>query len=111
MAEIIDRDLNFVREVWERDKAVKFFKARGEIYKAELVETIPNNEEVSIYRQGDWIDLCRGPHLPSTGKLGKHFKLMKLAGAYWRGDSNNEMLQRIYGTCLLYTSPSPRDRG
>jgi threonyl-tRNA synthetase len=98
MAEIVDRDLEFVREVWDREVAIKFFKEKGEAYKAELIEAIPEGEEVSIYRQGDWIDLCRGPHLPSTGKLGKHFKLMKLAGAYWRGDSNNEMLQRIYGT-------------
>jgi threonyl-tRNA synthetase len=98
MAEIVDRDLEFVREIWDREVAIKFFKEKGEAYKAELIEAIPEGEEVSIYRQGDWIDLCRGPHLPSTGKLGKHFKLMKLAGAYWRGDSNNEMLQRIYGT-------------
>ena len=98
MADIVDRDLLFIREVWERDEAIRFFKDKGENYKAELVEAIPPGEEVSIYKQGDWVDLCRGPHLPSTGKLGKHFKLMKLAGAYWRGDSNNEMLQRIYGT-------------
>jgi threonyl-tRNA synthetase len=98
MAEIIDRDLEFIREIWERDEAIKFFKNKGEVYKAELIEAIPSAEEVSIYKQGDWIDLCRGPHLPSTGKLGKHFKLMKLAGAYWRGNSDNEMLQRIYGT-------------
>ena len=98
MAEIIDRDLEFIREIWERDEAIKFFKNKGEVYKAELIEAIPSGEEVSIYKQGDWIDLCRGPHLPSTGKLGKHFKLMKLAGAYWRGNSDNEMLQRIYGT-------------
>ena len=98
MADIVDRDLQFIREVWERDEAIRFFKDKGENYKAELVEAIPPGEEVSIYKQGDWVDLCRGPHLPSTGKLGKHFKLMKLAGAYWRGDSNNEMLQRIYGT-------------
>ena len=98
MADIVDRDLLFIREVWERDEAIRFFKDKGENYKAELVEAIPPGEEVSIYKQGDWVDLCRGPHLPSTGKLGKHFKLMKLAGAYWRGDSDNEMLQRIYGT-------------
>jgi len=98
MADIVDRDLHFIREVWERDEAIRFFKDKGENYKAELVEAIPPGEEVSIYKQGDWVDLCRGPHLPSTGKLGKHFKLMKLAGAYWRGDSDNEMLQRIYGT-------------
>ena len=98
MKEIVDRDLKFTREIWGRDDAIKFFTEKGEIYKAELIGDIPANEEVSIYRQGDWIDLCRGPHLPSTGKLGKHFKLMKLAGAYWRGNSDNEMLQRIYGT-------------
>ncbi len=98
MAEIVDRDLEFFREVWNRDEAIEFFKAKGEAYKAELIEAIPASDDVSIYRQGDWVDLCRGPHLPSTGKLGKHFKLMKLAGAYWRGNSDNEMLQRIYGT-------------
>ncbi|HJO86301.1 MAG TPA: threonine--tRNA ligase, partial [Rhodospirillales bacterium] len=98
MAEIVDQDLEFFREVWDRDEAIEFFKAKGEAYKAELIEAIPAGDDVSIYRQGDWVDLCRGPHLPSTGKLGKHFKLMKLAGAYWRGNSDNEMLQRIYGT-------------
>jgi threonyl-tRNA synthetase len=98
MGEIVDRDLKFTREVWDRDDAIKFFKDKGEDYKAELIEAIPAGEDVSIYSQGDWTDLCRGPHLPSTGKLGKHFKLMKLAGAYWRGNSDNEMLQRIYGT-------------
>ena len=98
MAEIVDRDLEFFREVWDRDEAIEFFKAKGEAYKAELIEAIPAGDDVLIYRQGDWVDLCRGPHLPSTGKLGKHFKLMKLAGAYWRGNSDNEMLQRIYGT-------------
>ncbi len=98
MAEIIDRDLEFVREIWGRDEAIKFFMNKGENYKAKLIEDIPSGEEISIYKQGDWIDLCRGPHLPSTGKISKHFKLMKLAGAYWRGDSDNEMLQRIYGT-------------
>jgi threonyl-tRNA synthetase len=98
MTEIIERDLEFVREVWDRDKAIDYFKSAGEEYKAELVAAIPEGEDVSIYRQGDWTDLCRGPHLPSTGKLPKAFKLMKLAGAYWRGDSNNAMLQRIYGT-------------
>ena len=93
MTEIIERDLEFVREVWDRDKAITYFKSAGEDYKAELVAAIPDGEEVSIYRQGDWTDLCRGPHLPSTGKLPKAFKLMKLAGAYWRGDSKNAMLQ------------------
>jgi len=98
MMSIVDSDLKFIREVWSRDKAIKFFNDKGEVYKAELIEAIPMNEDVTIYKQGEWTDLCRGPHLPSTGKLGKNFKLMKLAGAYWRGDSNNEMLQRIYGT-------------
>ena len=99
MAEIVDRDLPFVREVWDRDDAVKLFEEKGETYKAELIRDLPMDEVVTLYRQGDWVDLCRGPHLPSTGKLGKHFKLMKLAGAYWRGNSDNAMLQRIYGTC------------
>ena len=99
MREIVDRDEPITREVWERDKAVAFFRLIGEEYKAEIIASIPAGQEVSIYGQGQWQDLCRGPHLPSTGKLGKAFKLTKLAGAYWRGDSNNEMLQRIYGTC------------
>ncbi len=97
MAEIAKRDLPVQREVWPRDKAVDFFKGIGEHYKAEIIASIPAGEDVSLYRQGDFIDLCRGPHVPSTGKL-KVFKLMKLAGAYWRGDSKNEMLQRVYGT-------------
>ncbi len=99
MREIVDRNEPIVREVWDRSDAIRFFKDQGEHYKAEIIEAIPAGEPVSLYRQGDFIDLCRGPHLPSTGKLGKAFKLMKLAGAYWRGDSKNEMLQRIYGTC------------
>ena len=98
MKEIVDRDEITKREVWDRDKAIKHFKKKGEHYKAELIESIPENEEVSIYFHGEWHDLCRGPHLSSTGKIGKYFKLMKVSGAYWRGDSNNEMLQRIYGT-------------
>ena len=98
MKEIVDRDVVTKREVWSRDKAIEHFKKKGEIYKAELIETIPQDEEVSIYFHGDWHDLCRGPHLLSTGKIGKFFKLMKVSGAYWRGNSNNEMLQRIYGT-------------
>ncbi len=98
MIEIVDRDEITKREVWERDKAIDHFKKKGETYKAQLIESIPNNEEISIYFHGKWNDLCRGPHLSSTGKVGKYFKLMKVAGAYWRGDSNNEMLQRIYGT-------------
>ncbi|MFN3627852.1 MAG: threonine--tRNA ligase, partial [Parvibaculum sp.] len=99
MREIVDRNETITREVWKRDDAVAYFKKIGEHYKAEIIESIPAGEEVSVYRQGNWLDLCRGPHLPSTGKLGKAFKLTKLAGAYWRGDSRNEMLQRIYGTC------------
>ena len=98
MKEIVDRNEITKREVWERNKAIEHFKKKGEIYKAELIEAIPKNEDVSIYFHGDWHDLCRGPHLPSTGKIGKYFKLTKVSGAYWRGDSNNEMLQRIYGT-------------
>ena len=98
MHEIVARDEPITREVWERDAAVAFFKEQGEDYKAEIVAGIPEGEDVALYRQGGFVDLCRGPHLPSTGKLGTAFKLMKLAGAYWRGDSNNAMLQRIYGT-------------
>ena len=99
MAEIVDRDLAITREVWERDAAKQTFGDIGESYKVEIIEDIiPEGEEVSVYRQGEWFDVCRGPHLPSTGKLPKAFKLMKLAGAYWRGDSNNATLQRIYGT-------------
>ena len=98
MKEIVDRDVVTKREVWSREKAIEHFKKKGEIYKAELIESIPQGEDVSIYFHGDWHDLCRGPHLSSTGKIGKYFKLMKVSGAYWRGDSNNEMLQRIYGT-------------
>ncbi|SMF80075.1 threonine--tRNA ligase [Candidatus Pelagibacter sp. HIMB1321] len=98
MKEIVDRDVVTKREVWSREKAIEHFKKKGEIYKAELIESIPQGEEVSIYFHGDWHDLCRGPHLSSTGKIGKYFKLMRVSGAYWRGDSNNEMLQRIYGT-------------
>ena len=100
MSEIIDRDVKTRREVWERDVAIKHFKKIGEKYKAEIIESIPKNEELSIYHHGDtWHDLCRGPHLASSSKIGKAFKLTKVSGAYWRGDSNNEMLQRIYGTC------------
>ncbi len=98
MKEIVDRDLPTTREVWNRDKAISHFKKKGEIYKAEIIESIPQGEDVSIYFHGDWHDLCKGPHLSSTGKIGKYFKLTKVSGAYWRGDSNNEMLQRIYGT-------------
>jgi threonyl-tRNA synthetase len=98
MHEIVDRDESIHREVWTRDAAVRFFGEQGEHYKAEIIASIPADESLSLYRQGAFIDLCRGPHLPSTGRLGKAFKLTKLAGAYWRGDSRNEMLQRIYGT-------------
>ena len=98
MQEIVDRNESIEREVWQRDKAVDFFRDMGEEYKAEIIASIPSDENITLYRQGEFIDLCRGPHLPSTGKLGKAFKLTHVSGAYWRGDSNNEMLQRIYGT-------------
>jgi threonyl-tRNA synthetase len=98
MREIVKRDEVIVREVWTRDEAVDFFTGQGELYKAEIIAGIPAEEMISLYRQGEFIDLCRGPHLPSTGRLGQAFKLTKLAGAYWRGDSRNAMLQRIYGT-------------
>ena len=98
MREIVERDEKTTREVWPRKKAIDHFKKIGEIYKAEIIESIPEGEEVSIYFHGKWHDLCRGPHLTSTGKIGKFFKLTKVSGAYWRGDSNNEMLQRVYGT-------------
>jgi threonyl-tRNA synthetase len=97
MGEIAKRDIPVAREEWKRADAVKFFESIGEKYKAEIIGAIPSEEGISLYREGDFIDLCRGPHVPSTGKL-KVFKLMKVAGAYWRGDSKNEMLQRIYGT-------------
>tara|TARA_B100001027_G_scaffold191703_1_gene146162 strand:+ start:102 stop:2021 length:1920 start_codon:yes stop_codon:yes gene_type:complete len=100
MSEIIDKDVKTRREVWKRTEAIAHFKKIGEKYKAEIIENIPKNEELSIYHHGDtWHDLCRGPHLASSSKIGKAFKLTKVSGAYWRGDSNNEMLQRIYGTC------------
>ncbi len=98
MRQIIGRDEKFTKEVWTRNEAKDYFAAQGETYKVELIDAIPEDEDVKIYRQGKWLDLCRGPHLPSTGKVGNNFKLMKLAGAYWRGDSDNVMLQRIYGT-------------
>lgn len=101
MAEIVDADLPFVREVWDRNDAIAKFKEMGEAFKAELIEDLPESEPITIYRQGEWFDLCRGPHLPSTGKIGKAFKLMKVAGAYWRGDHRNAQLQRIYGTAWL----------
>ena len=98
MHEIIKRNSSFVREVWNRDKAISFFKNKKEEYKAELISDLPKDENITIYKQGDWTDLCKGPHLPSTKHVGKAFKLMKVAGAYWRGDSSNTMLTRIYGT-------------
>ena len=98
MHEIIKRNSSFVREVWNRDEAISFFKNKKEEYKAELISDLPKDENITIYKQGDWTDLCKGPHLPSTKHVGKAFKLMKVAGAYWRGDSSNTMLTRIYGT-------------
>jgi threonyl-tRNA synthetase len=98
MHEIVDRDEAITREEWERDRAVAFFTSIGETYKAEWIHEIPKGETISLYRQGDFVDLCTGPHLPSTGKLGHAFKLMKVAGAYWRGDARNQQLQRVYGT-------------
>ena len=98
MLEIVDRDETIQREVWARDDAIRFFRDLGEEYKAQIIEDIPADETLTLYRQGNFVDLCRGPHLPSTGKLGRAFKLMRVSGAYWRGDSRHEMLQRIYGT-------------
>ena len=98
MKEIVDRDEQIEREVWNRNDAVKFFRDLGEEYKAQIIEDIPQDETLTLYRQGSFVDLCRGPHLPSTGKLGKAFRLTRVSGAYWRGDSKNAMLQRIYGT-------------
>jgi threonyl-tRNA synthetase len=102
MRKIVERNSKFVREVWPRDKAIQFFRDKGEMYKAELIEDLPVGEDIKVYRQGEgddgWLDLCRGPHMPTTKHVGTAFKLMKVAGAYWRGDSKNAMLQRIYGT-------------
>ena len=98
MAEIIQRNAPFTKDVWSRDEAKRYFKEKGELFKVELVDAIPEDQEIKIYKQGAWLDLCRGPHMTSTGQIGKAFKLMKFAGAYWRGDSNNPQLQRIYGT-------------
>jgi threonyl-tRNA synthetase len=98
MGEIVARNLEITREIWTRDQALKFFEDAGKSYKVQLVSDIPEGEDIRVYRQGDYLDLCRGPHLPSTGRLGKAFKLMRLSGAYWRGDAKNEQLQRIYGT-------------
>jgi len=100
MGEIIAKNAAFTKEVWSRDKAKKFFKDKGEYFKVELVDAIPEDQDVKIYKQGDWLDLCRGPHMTSTGQVGKAFKLMKFAGAYWRGDSTKPQLQRIYGTAF-----------
>jgi len=100
MREIIARDKPFTREIWSRDEAKKVFRDKGEMFKVELVDAIPADQDLKIYKQGDWFDLCRGPHMTSTGKIGSAFKLMKVAGAYWRGDSNREMLSRIYGTAF-----------
>ncbi len=99
MGEIVDRDEKITREIWSRDRIADYFREHGESFKAEWIREIPEDEEISVYRQGNWLDMCTGPHLPSTGKLGKAFKLTKLAGAYWRGDPKNPQLQRIYGTC------------
>ncbi len=98
MKEIIGRNAAFTKEVWSREVAKRYFSAKGEGYKVELIEAIPEDQQLKVYRQGQWLDLCRGPHMVSTGQIGQAFKLMKVAGAYWRGDSNNEMLTRIYGT-------------
>ncbi len=98
MHDIIQRNKNFIREVWSKEESIKHFKDKGENYKVELINDLPDNEEISIYKQGDWLDLCKGPHMVSTKQIGKAFKLMKVAGAYWRGDSSNAMLTRIYGT-------------
>ncbi len=98
MHDIIQRNKYFIREVWSKEESIKYFKDKGEDYKVELINDLPDNEEISIYKQGDWLDLCRGPHMASTKQIGKAFKLMKVAGAYWRGDSSKAMLTRIYGT-------------
>ena len=98
MSEIINKGEKFLREVWPKDKALKFFSNKGEKFKAELINDLPEDETITIYKQGKWLDLCRGPHMPSTKHIGRAFKLMKVAGAYWRGDSSKTMLTRIYGT-------------
>ncbi|MGZ8410877.1 MAG: TGS domain-containing protein, partial [Hyphomicrobium sp.] len=98
MREIIARDRPFSKEAWSREEAKRVFRDKGELFKVELVDAIPEDQEIKIYKQGDWFDLCRGPHMTSTGKVGQAFKLMKVAGAYWRGDHRNPMLTRIYGT-------------
>src|SRR5437899_901797 len=100
MREIIARDKPFTKEIWSREQAKRVFRDKGELFKVELVDAIPGDQQIKIYKQGDWFDLCRGPHMTSTGKIGSAFKLMKVAGAYWRGDSNRDMLSRIYGTAF-----------
>src|SRR5262249_41895112 len=100
MREIVSRDEPITREVWSRDRAVEYFTSIGETYKAEWISEIPADEDISVYSQGKFTDLCTGPHLSSTGKLGQAFKLMKVAGAYWRGDARNAQLQRVYGTAF-----------
>src|SRR3984893_419492 len=100
MREIIARDKPFTKEIWSRDEAKKTFRDKGELFKVELVDAIPADQQIKIYKQGDWFDLCRGPHMTTTGKVGGAYRLMKVAGAYWRGDSNREMLSRIYGTAF-----------
>ena len=101
MAEIVDRDLPITREVWDRARIKEYFVEHGEKFKAEWADELPKDEEISVYKQGDWLDMCLGPHLPSTGKLGKAFKLTKVSGAYWRGDAKNAQLQRVYGTVFF----------
>jgi threonyl-tRNA synthetase len=100
MREIIARDKPFTKEIWSRDDAREVFRDKGEMFKVELVDAIPADQQIKIYKQGEWFDLCRGPHMTSTGKIGSAFKLMKVAGAYWRGDARNPMLTRIYGTAF-----------
>src|SRR6187399_927342 len=100
MREIIARDKPFTKEVWSREEAKRTFRDMGEQFKVELIDAIPEDQQIKIYKQGDWFDLCRGPHMTSVGKIGSAFKLMKVAGAYWRGDSKNPMLTRIYGTAF-----------
>ena len=100
MREIVARDKPFTKEAWSRQEAKRVFRDKGELFKVELVDAIPEDQQIKIYKQGDWFDLCRGPHMTSTGKIGAAFKLMKVAGAYWRGDSRNPMLTRIYGTAF-----------
>src|SRR5437667_7041224 len=100
MREIVARDKPFTKEIWSRDQAKRVFHDKGELFKVELIDAIAPDQEIRVYKQGDWFDLCRGPHMTSTGKIGGAFKLMKVAGAYWRGDSNREMLSRIYGTAF-----------